>query len=192
MKKIALDLDGVVFDSENLYRVYTEIYDVEHFKKDSLIDNTQRVYQKRYSWTDDESKEFYDAYAHEVLKNASIMVGADIVLKKLSKKYELLVITSRGAEEVKYAKDFFNDIELSNIKIYNGQISKIDKLIQEDVDYIIDDDENICVNASKNNIHAIYFKNNASDRIRENKYLKVVNNWGEIYKYLMLYEGDKY
>lgn len=24
MKKIALDLDGVVFDSENLYRVYTE------------------------------------------------------------------------------------------------------------------------------------------------------------------------
>ena len=29
MKTIALDLDGVVFDSENLYRVYTEIYDVE-------------------------------------------------------------------------------------------------------------------------------------------------------------------
>ena len=28
MEKIALDLDGVVFDSENLYRVYTEIYDV--------------------------------------------------------------------------------------------------------------------------------------------------------------------
>lgn len=28
-KKIALDLDGVVFDSENLYRVYTEIYDTD-------------------------------------------------------------------------------------------------------------------------------------------------------------------
>ena len=27
MKKIAFDLDGEVFDSENLYRVYTEIYD---------------------------------------------------------------------------------------------------------------------------------------------------------------------
>lgn len=33
MKKIALDLDGVVFDSENLYRVYTEIYDAEKQKK---------------------------------------------------------------------------------------------------------------------------------------------------------------
>lgn len=28
-KKLALDLDGVVFDSENLYRVYTEMYDVD-------------------------------------------------------------------------------------------------------------------------------------------------------------------
>lgn len=71
MKKIAIDLDGVVFDTENLYRVYTEIYDVEHFKKDSLIDNKQRIYQKRYSWTEDESKKFYDTYAHEVLKNGN-------------------------------------------------------------------------------------------------------------------------
>ena len=37
MKKIALDLDGVVFDSENLYRVYTEIYDVEKNGKDTNI-----------------------------------------------------------------------------------------------------------------------------------------------------------
>ena len=51
MKKIALDLDGVVFDSENLYRVYTEIYDVEKNGKDTIIDNTQRIFQKRYDWT---------------------------------------------------------------------------------------------------------------------------------------------
>lgn len=50
----------------------------------------------------------------------------------------------------------------------------------EKVDYIIDD-ENICINS-------IYFKNNASDRIPENQHLKVVNNWGEIYKYIILYE----
>ena len=36
MKKIALDLDGVVFDSENLYRVYTEIYDTDVNKKDTI------------------------------------------------------------------------------------------------------------------------------------------------------------
>ena len=58
MKKIALDLDGVVFDSENLYRVYTEIYDVEKIGKDTIVDNTQRIFQKRYAWTEDEFKDF--------------------------------------------------------------------------------------------------------------------------------------
>lgn len=32
-EKIELDLDGVVFDLENLYRVHTEIYDTNNNKK---------------------------------------------------------------------------------------------------------------------------------------------------------------
>ena len=59
MKAIALDLDGVVFDSENLYRVYTEIYDVEKNGKDNIIDNTQRIFQKRYNWTEEEFMNFF-------------------------------------------------------------------------------------------------------------------------------------
>lgn len=82
MKTIALDLDGVVFDSENLYRVYTEIYDVEKNGKD-----------------------------------------------------------------------------------------------------------NICINAADNGICALYFKNNASNKVDKEKVINV-NNWGEIYKYLMLNEGE--
>jgi hypothetical protein len=54
MKKIALDLDGVIFDSENLYRVYTEIYDTDINKQDTIIDNTQRIFQKRYNWSEEE------------------------------------------------------------------------------------------------------------------------------------------
>lgn len=106
-KKIALDLDGVVFDSENLYRVYTEI------------------------------------------------------------------------------------LNLSDVKIYNNEHKKIEKYLEEKVDYIIDDDDNICLNAAKNNINAIYFKNNASQKLAENEYIKNVNNWGEVYKYLMLKEFNE-
>ena len=104
MKKIALDLDGVVFDSENLYRVYTEIYDVEKNKKDTLIDNTQRIFQKRYNWTEDEFKQFYIENAEKILKDANIMVGADIVLNKLKEKFELIVVTSRNDSKGKKIK----------------------------------------------------------------------------------------
>lgn len=96
MKKIALDLDGVVFDSENLYRVYTEIYDVENNKNDTIIDNTQRIFQKRYSWSEEEFKKFYNENAEKVLRTANIMAGADIVLNKLKEKFELIVVTSRN------------------------------------------------------------------------------------------------
>lgn len=73
VKKVALDLDGVVFDSENLYRVYTEIYDVEKNKKDTIIDNTQRIFQKKYNWTEEKFKEFYNENAEKVLTTANFM-----------------------------------------------------------------------------------------------------------------------
>ena len=84
MKKIALDLDGVVFDSENLYRVYTEIYDTDNNKKDTIIDNSQRIFQKRYNWSQEEFQKFYNDNAEKVLNSANIMTGADIVINKLN------------------------------------------------------------------------------------------------------------
>ena len=190
MKKIALDLDGVVFDSENLYRVYTEIYDVENNKKDTIIDNSQRIFQKRYNWNEEEFQKFYDKYSEKILNDAYIMTGADIVLNKLKEKFELIVVTSRSDFETEIARKKLNQIGLENIQIFNNEKHKIDRLINEKVSYIIDDDNNICVNASNNNIIALYFKNNASNRVEKENVINV-NNWGEIYKYLILNESEK-
>ena len=193
MKKIALDLDGVVFDFENLYRVYTEIYDVEKNKKDTLIDNTlidntQRIFQKRYNWTEDEFKQFYIENAEKILKDANIMVGADIVLNKLKEKFELIVVTSRNNLETEIAREKLCQIGLQDIQIFNNEHHKIDRLISEKIDYIIDDDSGICINAATNNICALYLKNNASNRVNRKNVVNV-NNWGEIYKYIFLKEN---
>ncbi len=185
MKKIALDLDGVVFDSENLYRVYTEIYDVEVNKNDTIIDNAQRTFQKRYNWSEEESKKFYDEYSDEILNKANIMTGADIVLNKLKENFELIVVTSRNDFEANIAKEKLSKIGLGNIKIFNNEHHKIDRLIEEKVNYIIDDDRDICINASNNNICALYFKNNASNKVDKENVINV-NNWGEIYEDLIL------
>ena len=188
MKKIALDLDGVVFDSENLYRVYTEIYDVEKNKKDTIIDNTQRIFQKRYNWTEEEFKEFYSENAEKIFSTANFMTGVEIVLNKLKDKFELIVVTSRNDFETEIAKGKLKQIGFSDINIFNNEHHKIERLIEENVSYIIDDDPDICINASDNDICALYFKNNASNTVEKEKVINV-NNWGEIYKYLMLNEG---
>ena len=54
------------------------------------------------------------------------------------------------------------------------------------MDFLIEDAEINCIEASKHKIISLYFKNNAADKLEENEYLVNVNNWGEIYKYLML------
>ena len=189
MKKIALDLDGVVFDSENLFRVYSEIYDVDVNKKDTIIDNTQRTFQKRYNWTEEESKEFYNKYANEIIKSSYIMTGAEIVLNKLKDKYEFVVVTSRNDLEADIAKDKLKTIGFDNIRIFNNEHNKIDRFLEEKIDYVIDDDPIICSNAADNNIIAMYFKNNASNKVDKENVINV-NNWGEIYKYLMLDKED--
>lgn len=186
MKKIALDLDGVVFDSENLYRVYTEIYDVDKFGKDNLIDNSPRIFQQRYNWQEEMFREFYQNNAKTVLQNANVMTGADVVIQKLIDNFEIIIVTARSDDEVSIAKEKLKTLCLGNIKIYNNEHSKIQRFIDEKCDYIIDDDETICCEASKMCIKSIYFKNAASNSIEESEYLKVVNNWGEIYKYLIL------
>ena len=187
MKKIALDLDGVVFDSENLYRVYTEIYDVEKNKKDTIIDNAQRTFQKRYNWPKEEFRKFYDENAEKVLTTANFMSGVDIVLNKLKDKYEFIVVTSRNDFETEIARKQLKQIGFPNIKIFSNEHHKIERLIEEKVSYMIDDDEEICINASNNNICALYLKNNASNRVEKENVINV-NNWGEIYKYLVLHD----
>lgn len=190
MKKIAIDLDGVVFDSENLYRVYSEIYDTDVNKKDHIVDNTKRVFQDRYDWSDEECKNLFRSIVSEVSSNANLMPGADIVLNKLKDKYEYVIITSRDEFEINNAKEKLIRAGLGDVKIFKNEHHKIDRFKEEQVDYIIDDDETICINAADSGIKAFYFKNNAANRINHANVINV-NNWGEIYKYLILKEGDK-
>ena len=53
--RIGIDLDGVIFDSEKLYRIYSELYDIQDLKKNSLKNNKEIRFQDRYSWSDDTS-----------------------------------------------------------------------------------------------------------------------------------------
>lgn len=135
---------------------------------------------------EEEFKLFYKNNAKQVLSTANIITGADIVLKRLLTNFEIIIVTARNDEEVSIAKDKLKELGLSNIKIFNNEHSKIQRLVDENCDYIIDDDENICRQASEKGINSIYFKNAASTLVDDTYNFKVVNNWGEIYKYLNL------
>ena len=49
---------------------------------------------------------------------------------------------------------------------------------------MIDDSYEHCSNIAKEKIRTIYLKDAATYDLEENEYIKVLYNWGEIYRYI--------
>ena len=43
-----MDLDGVIFDSEKEYRVYSELYDIIELKQNNKVNNQEIKFQDRF------------------------------------------------------------------------------------------------------------------------------------------------
>lgn len=188
--KIGVDLDGVTFDTEKLYRVCTELYEILDLKKNNIKDNHSLMFQQRYNWSEAETKGFIDKYHEYIVRNANFMPGAKEVLRLLKEEgHELILITSRGnnAEEkyIKITEEIFkeNDFEVFD-KYYWGITDKAKICKQENIDLMIDDYNENCLKIANEGIKVIYLKDSPSYEINNNEYVKTLYNWGEIYRFI--------
>ena len=194
--RIGIDLDGVIFDSEKLYRIYSELYDIQDLKKNSLKNNKEIRFQDRYSWSDEETNGFVKKYHRKITEVSNFMPGAKDVISLLKEEgHTLIVITARG----KLNKDLIpvtiqrlkdNNLDLFE-KYYWGTDNKEEICKQEKIDLMIDDSNTNCQKIANSHIHTIYLKDAPSFDVKENEYLKVLYNWGEIYRYINEIEKDK-
>ena len=172
--KIGIDLDGVVIDSETTFRTYEEIFDIDILKGNNLINKKEPKFQARYNWTNEQEKEFIEKYFMTVSKESNLMSG-------------FVGITARGGfiKEMKY--DAIRLLEENNIKFdkyYWNVEDKLEICKNEKVDIMIDDDWKIIKKLADNKIKTLYFRDTNLMKLEENEYIKEVNNWGEIYRYI--------
>ncbi len=125
----------------------------------------------------------------ELSKNTPLIPGAKEVIEILKKDgHELIIITARGSFEIKEMKNvmeekFFKD-SLNFSKYYWAVQNKVEVCKNEKVDIMIDDSPIICKEMKQTRIKTLYFRDVNREKIEENEYLKEVNNWGEIYRYI--------
>lgn len=185
--KIGIDLDGVVLDSETLFRTYEEIYDIEVLKGNNLIDRQEPKYQERYNWNETQKKEFIQKYYLEVAHQSQFMPGFKVIYEKLRKQgHEFVVITARGGhikEMRDIAEEFFKENNIEFDKYYWHVEDKTSICKQERIELMIDDDWRIVEDLTANGIDALYFRDTNLVKLPENVLLKEVNNWGDIYRY---------
>ena len=187
--KIGIDLDGVVFDSEKEYRVYTELYDMLDLGKNTKRNNKELRFQERFNWSKEEADGFVKKYHKQIVTEANFMPGAKDVLKMLKDEgNSLILITARGfinKDMIKITEEIFkkNDMEIFD-KYYWATENKADVCLNENIDIMIDDSYEKCKSISNAKIKTIYLKDAPSYDMEENEYIKVLYNWGEIYRYI--------
>lgn len=186
--KIGIDLDGVVIDSEQTFRVYEEIYDVDTLRGNNLVDIEEPKFQSRYNWTEEQEKEFINKYFMKVSKESTLMAGFKEVYNLLKKQgNEFVVITARGGFVKEMKDDAIRLLEENDIyfdKCFWKVNDKLEVCKSENVDIMIDDDWRIVKKLSENNIKTLYFRDTNLKRLEENDYIKEINNWGQVYRYI--------
>ena len=186
--KIGIDLDGVVIDSETTFRTYEEIFDMDVLKGNNLINREEPKFQARYNWNEEQEKEFIEKYFIKVARESNLMSGFIGVYNLLkSQGHEFVVITARGGLVEELKDEAIRLLDENNIKFdkYYWKISdKLEICKKENVDVMIDDDWKIIEKLSANNIRTLYFRDTNLKKLEENDYVKEVNNWGDIYRYI--------
>ena len=187
--KIGIDLDGVVLDTETTFRTYEEIYDIETLKGNNLINREEPKYQQRYNWTKEQENDFKEKYFLQISRETNLMSGFIAVYKRLKEQgHEFVVVTARGGM-VKEMKDdalrIFNESGIEFDKYHWAIHDKLEICKKENIDLMIDDDWRIVENLSSNGVKSLYFRDTNLKHLEENEFLKEVNTWGDIYRYIV-------
>lgn len=179
---IAIDLDGVVFDTEEYYRTYAHLYDI-HKVKNGLLNKVEMNVHDRHGWDNDKANEFYGQYTALVLESAPLKPGAKYVISRLKELgHRLVCVTLRGYYrqcEIDITEKRLKENGIEFDKIIYNQLNKLIPCQEEKVDVIIDDNPNTIKLLSENGIKSFHFRG-AGLRKVENQNVVEVQNWGQI------------
>ena len=78
----------------------------------------------------------------------------------------------------------FNENNVQFDKCYWAIKDKLEICQKENIDIMIDDEWQNIKRISDNKIKTLYFRDANMVKLEENEYIKEVNNWGDIYRYL--------
>ena len=184
--KIAIDLDGVVFNSEMLFMAAAEIYDATVLKRNSVVRPYETRVQEKYDWTDEEFQGFIERYARS--RDFDVMPCAADVIGALGEKNELFVISARGQffdEELVVASEKLDGAGIRFNHYHFGHFDKRQVALDCGIDVMIDDRYDVCEALSEMGIFCLYFKMAGRKEVPETNMIRTVHNWGDVYRILM-------
>ncbi len=189
--KIAIDIDGTIYDTERNFRVQAELYDMEVVHGKGMKDSLAIWAEDRYDWSDEQNEDFLSRFA-TITRESNLIPGAKEIIEKLQDEgVKMVIVTARGQKSNKYSKelidsamDKFKDDKLTFDEYYFGHLDKTEICKKENIDYLIDDSPDVCKSTSEAGIKTIFLHDSGIRGVEQNENLFEVHNWGEIYRIL--------
>lgn len=176
---IGIDIDGVIFDSERLFRIHSEEYS-KSIHKPKIKDDEIKA-QERYGWTNDETKHFIETYFGKIQAETSIMEGAKEAIDALREKHTIYIISARGyrfEDEIDYTHQYLNKFEVHYDHIVFKQESKVDACRNLDIDVMIDDNYHVLNELHDHKIKCIYLRDPQNKKAHAG--IPEVYSWKEV------------
>ena len=180
---IGVDLDGVLFDTEDYFRVEALIFDTENGGKGE-VNREESFFQLRFDWSEEQEIEFLGKIYEEVELNAPIMHGAKYVLQKLKEMgHKLYVITNRGSyydKEIDITKKRLAEegIEFDGYFFCSKDKGKV--CLEQNIDVMIDDLYENVEKVTSVGVKCLYYRDLVL-KFFNHKLSHEVRNWADIY-----------
>lgn len=178
---IGIDLDGVLFDSEAMFRSYSQIFDILN-NGGGIVDKEELKVQKRYSWGKELTEQFINETVIKYHQTSQVMPFAKQVIDAIKKHNKIFVITSRGLvhkDEVETTKKRLMAENFEFEKIIFSVENKLEACRELNIDLMIDDLYEHVECLSENGIKCFYFRDIVLKSLNKENVIEV-RNWGDI------------
>lgn len=183
---IGIDFDGVLIDSERLFKYYADYYSFFELggrerKRDDVVKQ-----QFCFDWSEEEMKNFFNKYVPLATMNAPFLLGTKEILTKLKKDgHKLFLVTSRynscHYKEIEQAKQRIEELGIAFDQFYAGPENKYEVCKRLGVDIMIDDNPDIIKQFTGKDIFAFFFQNTVQHSFRA-KNVFTANSWVDVYR----------
>ena len=188
---IGIDIDDTISETFETLLPYSQKYTIEDLKRQSNIsidgDCTNHLYiENANGWNDIETRNFWERYYGDILKNVNIKKFAPEVINKLKQNgHNIYLITARwdipNSDIKKITEKWLADNNIVYDRMFMGAEEKLKLVKENNVDIFIDDSFNNCKDVVENTNSKVYLMTTMVNEKLKHKDIKRVYSWPEIY-----------
>ena len=197
--RIGVDIDNVIstFNEELLEEF------LKHNKKlgygNEINKDADYITRGMFNWGEDKVELYYKDNIERIVNNLNVKSGAKEYIDKLKEDgHSIYIITGRDngehSDPYNNTKKWLDDNSIKYDKLiltnaYKNHIhGKSEKCIENNVDIMIDDSVNICMDCTNSGITTLLMDTPYN---RKNNDITRVHSWKEIYEYITNYKKEK-